>query len=55
MGKPFGAEVADFTLSRKASIEFKGARTVKPTQVGEESILRPARETIVKELGKMTP
>jgi len=27
-GEALRGEVADFTLSRKASIEFKGARTV---------------------------
>ena len=34
------SEVPDVTLPRKASSEKTTARTVKPTQVVEESILR---------------
>ncbi len=53
-GEALRGEVADFTLSRKASIEFKGARTVNRHRwVGEYP--KASERTIVKELGKMTP
>ena len=53
-GEALSLEVDDPMPPRKASSEFLRQPYPKPTQVGEESILR--REvTLVKELGKLTP
>ena len=43
MGTPFLEELADAMLPRKASKENIGCSYPKPTQVGEESILRRSR------------
>ena len=40
MARPQGRKVGDATLSRKASKESFGYPYRKPTQVGEENILR---------------
>ena len=54
MTRPFGHKVDNPILPRKASSEQMRKPYPKPTQVGEERILR--REvTLVKELGKLTP
>ena len=44
MAKPFGCKVDDATLPRKSSKESFGYPYRKPTQVGEERILRCLRE-----------
>jgi hypothetical protein len=54
MASPFGRKVGEPPLPRKASSKLWRKPYPKPTQVGEESILR--REgSLVKELGKLTP
>ena len=54
MTRPIGHKVGDPRLPRKASSEWLRKPYPKPTQVGEERILR--REvTLVKELGNLTP
>ena len=40
MGSPYGDELIDATLPRKSSKESFGYPYRKPTQVGEEKILR---------------
>ena len=41
-------EVSDFTLPRKASKELLQYPYRKPTQVGEERILRPSEESLLR-------
>ena len=54
MARLFSHKANDPRLPRKASSEQLREPYPKPTQVGEERILR--REvTLVKELGKLTP
>ena len=51
-GKNYGSEAAEFTLARKAAKENDRYPYRKPTQVGEERILRRAGEPLLRNSAK---
>ncbi len=50
-GKDYGQEAAEFTLARKAATDVRRPYR-KPTQVGEERILRRAGEPLLRNSAK---
>ena len=52
MGTEISKEVVEFTLARKAAKEFCRCPYRKPTQVGEERILRRAGEPLLRNSAK---
>ena len=52
MGTEISKEVVEFTLARKAAKEYLWRPYRKPTQVGEERILRRAGEPLLRNSAK---
>ena len=53
MGSELSNEADEFTLARKAANECKRRPYRKPTQVGEERILRRTREPLLRNSAKL--
>ena len=51
-GSENSSEADEFTLARKAANELQGCPYRKPTQVGEERILRRTREPLLRNSAK---